>query len=181
VVESGVAGPAPGCGLPVDAGSTGEAVPGGWAAADGWAAVEWALQPVTAMAAANTTAAMILAGRMATPSEQARLYVSQGHELGLGRSRADDGRVARSARKDLDLVAIVNRNELTPGEDQGGSATGCYPVRVSGAPLIGLAAGPVVNEPAVDALQAWTKPKRGSQPAKGCVPVGSTSPSSRAG
>jgi hypothetical protein len=38
---------------------------GGDGAGDGWTA-EWAAQPVTAMAAANTTAVMILAGRMAT-------------------------------------------------------------------------------------------------------------------
>jgi hypothetical protein len=35
-------------------------------AADGSVVVVWAAQPVTATAAANTTAVMILAGRMAT-------------------------------------------------------------------------------------------------------------------
>jgi hypothetical protein len=52
--------------LLVGTGFRGGAVPGGWGAGDGWVAVEWALQPVMAMAAANTTVAMILAGRMAT-------------------------------------------------------------------------------------------------------------------
>jgi hypothetical protein len=50
----------------VATGFRGGAVPGGWGAGDEWVAVEWALQPVMAMAAANTTVAMILAGRMAT-------------------------------------------------------------------------------------------------------------------
>jgi hypothetical protein len=34
-----------------------------------------------------------------------------GHQLGLGWSRADDGRASRPARNDLAPVAIVNRNE----------------------------------------------------------------------
>jgi hypothetical protein len=63
-VAAGVSGPAPDGGMVVDAGSSGGAVPGGW---DGLVAADWALQPVTAMAAAKTTVAMILAGRMATP------------------------------------------------------------------------------------------------------------------
>jgi hypothetical protein len=56
-------------------------------------------------------AAMILAGRMVIPPEQARHWMDLGHQLGLGWSRADDGRASRPARNDLAPVAIVNRNE----------------------------------------------------------------------
>jgi len=54
----------------VGAVSGGGAVSGRWDTGDGPAAVEWALQPVTATTAANMTAAMILAGRMAPPPKQ---------------------------------------------------------------------------------------------------------------
>ena len=57
----GVVGPGAGRGLVVGAGDGGCVVCGGWGAGDG-VVVEWALQPVTAMAAA-----MILAGRMVVP------------------------------------------------------------------------------------------------------------------
>jgi hypothetical protein len=54
---------------------------------------------------------MILAGRMVIPPEQARHWMDLGHQLGLGRSRADDGRASRPARNGLTAVAIVDRNE----------------------------------------------------------------------
>jgi hypothetical protein len=66
-VEGGVAGPVVGA-------------EGGAAAAGAWdesVAVEWALQPVTATAVANATVAMILAGRMVVPPEQARRWKSR--------------------------------------------------------------------------------------------------------
>jgi hypothetical protein len=72
-VEGGAAGPPPDVGLVVGAA-------GGAAAAEGWdgsVAVEWALQPVTATAVANATVAMILAGRMVVPPEQARRWKSR--------------------------------------------------------------------------------------------------------
>jgi hypothetical protein len=61
----GAPGPGSGGGVVVGTGFGGEAAAGGWGAGDGRVAVEWALQPVMAMAAANTTVVMILAGRMA--------------------------------------------------------------------------------------------------------------------
>src|SRR5829696_6647078 len=70
VVEVGVSGPGPGCGL-----ALGErpAAAGDWAVAAGSrSAMEWAVQPATATAATNTMTAMILAGRMATPPREAR-------------------------------------------------------------------------------------------------------------
>jgi hypothetical protein len=65
----GVVGPGAGRGLVVAAGDGGCVVSGGWDAAGG-PAVEWALQPVTAMAAATAMAAMILAGRMVVPPNE---------------------------------------------------------------------------------------------------------------
>src|SRR5215213_9186689 len=56
------------------------------------------------------TAAMILAGRMATPPEQAWLDLSPGHQLGLGWSRTEDGQASRPARTGLDPAAIVDLN-----------------------------------------------------------------------
>ena len=62
-------------GVPVAVGRCDGAVASGaWGAADGWVAVEWALQPVTATAAANATVAMILAARMVVPPELARRW-----------------------------------------------------------------------------------------------------------
>src|SRR4029453_4011367 len=64
--EGGVSGPGPGWGGLVGRGLRCGAVVGGWGAADGGVAVEWALQPVVATAVARRTAAMTLAGRMAS-------------------------------------------------------------------------------------------------------------------
>jgi hypothetical protein len=72
-VEGGVAGPPPDAG-PVVGAEGGAAAAGAW---DESVAVEWALQPVTAAAAANATVAMILAGRMVVPPEQARRWKSR--------------------------------------------------------------------------------------------------------
>jgi hypothetical protein len=68
-VEDAVADPAP----DGDLVAGGAVVPPDPGAGDGPVVVEWALQPVTATAAANTTVAMILAGRMVVPPEQATL------------------------------------------------------------------------------------------------------------
>src|SRR5512133_3644096 len=59
---------------------------------------------------ANTTAAMIRTGRMAT-SLCSDDPMGPGHQCDLGRSRAGDRRVSRQARTGLDLVAVVNQNE----------------------------------------------------------------------
>jgi hypothetical protein len=72
----GVAGPGAGCGRVVATGDGGCMVSGAWGAGDGMA-VEWTPQPVTAMAAATATAAMILAGRMVVPPERARRCVNR--------------------------------------------------------------------------------------------------------
>jgi hypothetical protein len=87
----------------VTSGGTGS---GGWGAAGGPAAVERALQPVTATAATNTTAAMILTGRMAPPPKRHGPAWAW-YELDLGRSRPDDGRASRPARNGLGPVKIV--------------------------------------------------------------------------
>src|SRR6266511_5952918 len=84
---------------------------GGDGAGDGWTA-EWAVQPVTATAAANTTAVMILAGRMAT-SLQGDDPVGPGHQRGRGRSQPGVGRALRQVRNGLDPAAIVAQNEHT--------------------------------------------------------------------
>ena len=73
-------------------------------------AVEWAAQPVMAMAAANTTAVMILAGRMAT-SLQGDDPVGLGHQRGVRRSQPGAERVSRQVRNGLDPAAIVDRND----------------------------------------------------------------------
>jgi hypothetical protein len=77
----------------VGVGDGGCVVSGGWGAGD-VVAVEWALQPVTAMAAAMATAAMILAGRMVVPPDRARRCVTvrssvagAGHGLTTARHR----------------------------------------------------------------------------------------------
>src|SRR4029450_3766117 len=42
-----------------------------------------------------------------------------GHQLGLGWSRADDGRASRPARTGLAPVAILDRNERAEGSQSG--------------------------------------------------------------
>jgi hypothetical protein len=78
----------------VGAGLGGGAVPGGWGVGDGLVAAEWALQPVMAMAAANMTVAMILAGRMAIPPNSTTLCGprASAQEL-LDTGRATGGRM----------------------------------------------------------------------------------------
>jgi hypothetical protein len=100
-------------------GDRGGAAVGGGGAAAGWVAVVRAEQPVTAIAAVQMMVAMILAGRMASPPEQARPDLGPGHQPGLGRSRPDDGRAPRPTRNDLDQVAIVNQNKHAGQDGQG--------------------------------------------------------------
>src|SRR5574341_441109 len=83
----------------------------GVGAAAGRAVVEWAVQPVTATAAANKTVVMIRTGRMATSPKQQDLSTGPQQLHGSGRSRHSDGRASPQWRKGLDPAAIVNRNQ----------------------------------------------------------------------
>jgi hypothetical protein len=53
--------------------------------------------------------------------------MDSGHQLGLGWSRADDGRASRPARTGLALVAILDRNERAE-RSQSGFCNSLFPV-----------------------------------------------------
>jgi hypothetical protein len=105
--------PPPGVGvvtLGVGVLASGPAGDAGGAAAGG-SAVEWAEQPVTAMAAAMTAVARMRAGRMATFSLLKRDAVGLEPQHGLDQSRHGAGRASHQRQNGLDPAAIVDRNE----------------------------------------------------------------------
>jgi len=80
---------------------------------DGWSALEEALQPVMAMAAAKMMAVMILAGRMATPpNKHDPLWVQgisvawAGHALTTARHRSQRETTSTRSRSCLETSAL---------------------------------------------------------------------------